>query len=94
MDRIKPGSRRLHPAAFVDEIRLLLFAGTIHSAITDEVDDAMKLAGIKPGPVCATHVNDDTGAAREVHAVHQVAAMRTAQVTDRAERDRSAHRNP
>ena len=60
----------------------------------DEVDDAMKLAGIKPGPVCATHVNDDTGAAREVHAVHQVAAMRTAQVTDRAERDRSAHRNP
>jgi len=55
----KPGSCRLQSVTFHHDIRLLLCARTIHSAIPDEMDDAMKLVGIKPSSVRAAHVHDD-----------------------------------
>ena len=47
------------------------------------MDNALQLVCIEPGAVRAADINDDPGAVREVQAVHQLVALRAADVVHR-----------
>ena len=78
-------SRSLDAAPFFDEIGFLFGARLIESACADEMNDAVQLVDLKPGSVLAADIDDYSGTTREVHAMHQVVALGTTNISNGAD---------
>ena len=82
-------SRSLNAAPFFNEVGFLLCSRPVESARADEMNDTVQLIDLKPCAVCAADIDDDPGAAGEVHAMHQVVALRTTNISNGSDRVRA-----
>ena len=82
-------SRSLDTAPFLNQVSFFLGARPVESARADEMNDAVQFIHLKPGAVLAADIDDDPGTTREVHAMHQIVALRAANIPDRADRVRA-----
>src|SRR5580765_8364845 len=65
------------PVAFVADLHPFPFAGDLHTALLDELDDFWQFFGVEPHAVFFANIDDDRRRVCKIAAVHQLFAVGT-----------------